>query len=798
MKEKLTGENKESFLIFNHQQNNIQEQYHYILQVVISSLLFILFMLYIQSFLALTNVTLFIYLPGLMLHTILFMRMQGKRTIFITGYLFIAACLLIIFHTHIINGLFISLNELFVTIGNYTGEMIAPYGVDLPSELHHHAVGLFLMYLGLFVAYIAYALIKFQAATLLWILFVMTFILQSMLQLEGLFIVNILSIFIGIYLSVRSIYKKTNIIGSSKRSVFSIVSLYFLIVFVLVSTALMSFQFNGKNDINHTVQLKTKQFLHDFRYEQERTNTFTEGNFTDLGKLELRELPALEVVMEKPISVYLRGYVGSVYTSDKWTDLQPEVYYENSNLFYWLNEIAFHPLNQLSTVNELMGDDTLSNKTTMTIHNLQANSHYLYTPYELMTDVNEFDDLNMSQHQSLVSDKFFGERVYQFNTYNNLVSHYPTLANYLYESKQDEEKEEYKDHEHHYNRFVYDTYTEIPKEIEMMLETFLKKEANTEGHIAYEKAISMVRDFLSRRISYQLNPEALPEDSDFLTHVLEDSREGYATHYATAATMMFRYLDIPARYVEGYLITPEDVKDKEAYEKVNIEGTNAHAWTEIYIDQLGWIPIETTPPYYNMMEKIDTSNYPKGMEDNDSENDIEEEMNQSSGTKKVKEEEEKDVLNKKDKKETTNWKSYLLYIGFSIIFLLLIVVIAYYVKKRLALKRLKQSFYDDNTALAVSRMFSYSLFLLYYDGIKQRGGSFYTYAEDIQMTYSPSYAEQFKKAVTLNQMAIYSNQEITKADHQYMLEYVETTVEKVIESKGLFKRLKMQLWDFIY
>ena len=66
---------------------------------------------------------------------------------------------------------------------------------------------------------------------------------------------------------------------------------------------------------------------------------------------------------------------------------------------------------------------------------------------------------------------------------------------------------------------------------------------------------------------------------------------------------MFRYYGIPARYVEGYLITPQDIEGKQAGDTIEIPGTNGHAWTEIYVDGLGWIPLEMTPSYYGVMEE---------------------------------------------------------------------------------------------------------------------------------------------------------------------------------------------------
>ena len=57
--------------------------------------------------------------------------------------------------------------------------------------------------------------------------------------------------------------------------------------------------------------------------------------------------------------------------------------------------------------------------------------------------------------------------------------------------------------------------------------------------------------------------------------------------------------------MEGYLITPEDIKDKNPGDTIEVPGKNGHAWTEIYMDGLGWVPVEMTPEYYNVMEEAD-------------------------------------------------------------------------------------------------------------------------------------------------------------------------------------------------
>ena len=54
---------------------------------------------------------------------------------------------------------------------------------------------------------------------------------------------------------------------------------------------------------------------------------------------------------------------------------------------------------------------------------------------------------------------------------------------------------------------------------------------------------------------------------------------------------------IPARYVTGYVVQPEDFTKKNSTTfTCNVKDTSAHAWTEIYIGNGIWVPVEVTPP----------------------------------------------------------------------------------------------------------------------------------------------------------------------------------------------------------
>ena len=128
--------------------------------------------------------------------------------------------------------------------------------------------------------------------------------------------------------------------------------------------------------------------------------------------------------------------------------------------------------------------------------------------------------------------------------------------------------------------------------------------------------VEFVTNYLQDNYTYNLNPGKVPDGEDFITYFLTNSEEGYCTYFASAAVMMFRYAGIPARYVEGYVVSEADIEESEHtqiginrydgngniktryYEscEVDVKDTAAHAWAEIFVDGYGWLVVETTPP----------------------------------------------------------------------------------------------------------------------------------------------------------------------------------------------------------
>ncbi len=105
----------------------------------------------------------------------------------------------------------------------------------------------------------------------------------------------------------------------------------------------------------------------------------------------------------------------------------------------------------------------------------------------------------------------------------------------------------------------------------------------------YGKALA-IRRYLIEHATYNLNVAVPPEDKDFVLWFLE-SREGYCVYFATAQVMLSRLAGIPARYAEGFILDDPD----PATHARTVMANRAHAWCEIYIPLIGWVPIDATP-----------------------------------------------------------------------------------------------------------------------------------------------------------------------------------------------------------
>jgi len=131
-----------------------------------------------------------------------------------------------------------------------------------------------------------------------------------------------------------------------------------------------------------------------------------------------------------------------------------------------------------------------------------------------------------------------------------------------------------------------DRYTALPEDVPPRLAVQTDNiVADAEGR--YETAVA-VQNWLREAKDYSLQADR-ETDTIADTFVFEMDA-GYCEYFATAMATMLRTQDIPTRYAVGYS-SGQQVGDG-VYQ---VRAMNAHAWVEVYFEDVGWVKFDPTP-----------------------------------------------------------------------------------------------------------------------------------------------------------------------------------------------------------
>lgn len=100
--------------------------------------------------------------------------------------------------------------------------------------------------------------------------------------------------------------------------------------------------------------------------------------------------------------------------------------------------------------------------------------------------------------------------------------------------------------------------------------------------------------YLAQTCEYDLNPHGYSGNGSYVSQFLTTARNGYCVQYATAGSLMLRYVGIPTRYVDGYIAS--DFSYSGGKYTGTVYDRNAHAWIEVYVSGYGWMTFEMTAP----------------------------------------------------------------------------------------------------------------------------------------------------------------------------------------------------------
>lgn len=107
---------------------------------------------------------------------------------------------------------------------------------------------------------------------------------------------------------------------------------------------------------------------------------------------------------------------------------------------------------------------------------------------------------------------------------------------------------------------------------------------------------AVLRNFREQEYYYSLQAPLLINNS--LEQFYFDTKSGFCVHYASSYTYLMRAAGIPARVVTGYLggeyNSASSKNNSSQGGHLNIYQYDAHAWSEIWIEGIGWYRVDPT------------------------------------------------------------------------------------------------------------------------------------------------------------------------------------------------------------
>lgn len=502
--------------------------------------------------------------------------------------------------------------------------------------------------------------------------------------------------------------------------------------------------------------------LHAMRYDHGET-ALTEGNLTNVKRRTQSKKTALLVTMNHPQKIYLRQMTGEIYTGSSWEPLDVKDRKEGKALFYWLHRSGFYGQN---VTGEALGLSGKKKTASITIENVAACEKNRYLPYGLQAGTT-FAKERIGDIENPVQA---GKE--KLTYYTGSTADWYKQAVWIEKHQKEKKVQQYLKKEESYRKFVYAKDLRLTNTAVGVMEQLLKNEKEEEHSLT--EILNLVHDTLSSQLNYN---EAVRTDNgkqDFLRYTLEQTKNGYDVHYATAATLMLRYLGVPARYVEGYYVSADDASKVKAGQTVKIKKKQAHAWAEYYLDGVGWIPFEVTPGYTDekeeqQLEKIMSGTNGKGGAAG--------KLYQKSG--QTYEPQKQDGQKEKSSNDKPAFRGqagkYLLWM-LLVIFVLIVLAVLFVViwKRRKKLVSFEKAVRQMEPAAAVAELYGYSQKLMEVCGVE---------VCDTEMPVSD-------RMHSLNQKARFSGHAMSEEERKEMLAYTKQVIYSCKKRKSKWKRFR--------
>lgn len=308
------------------------------------------------------------------------------------------------------------------------------------------------------------------------------------------------------------------------------------------------------------------------------------------GKLSNQEIhytgkEVLRVTVDKlpKEGMYLRGFVGKDYKGDHWSKISEYNFAKETQ--GWELEKSAELSGEIASLGFKVLQKNYLASDSLCMEYIDAPGRYAYLPYftKLENNIAVFADgvSERTKKQGSLPSVLHTSGFWQetMDVYQQECSiDWPVL-------EREKQLAEF------YGEYVKKEYLYVPESLEK-----LRKACEKQGHRGMLEISGFIRDYLWNHAEYSLKLASLPYGEDFTEYFLYEQRKGYCIHFATAAVLMYRLYGIPARFVEGYVVFPEDfVENEDGTYTASVPDSRAHAWAEVYDDMLGFVPVDMTP-----------------------------------------------------------------------------------------------------------------------------------------------------------------------------------------------------------
>lgn len=295
-----------------------------------------------------------------------------------------------------------------------------------------------------------------------------------------------------------------------------------------------------------------------------------------------------QVTSDNKDTLFLKGFVSGDYKDGTWQK-------EDADVKIFTGEPAmgipflFPELEIGNLFDDGLQQQLFHDSEELLIHYQKKNDIYLLASY--FSDVNGME-ANQSGDTSLFrvsGKKDYEIRYYGIKDTKSFLRLEGSVTDAVMEkSKVTDVEKHYFQVMNEYKEYVMENYRKVSKE---QRNEITKKYADVlKGKTLAEK-VEHITQYLQKGYQYTYRPGLVPEGKDPVLYFLNDTKKGFCTQYASAAVMMLRCAGIPARYVEGYKI---DKTRWDGEKTVQVTDYDAHAWAEIFVSNVGWIPVDVT------------------------------------------------------------------------------------------------------------------------------------------------------------------------------------------------------------